>query len=123
MSKIISVRVPDNLRIALEMKSKSEGVSMNQLVKNSLELSLKTDEIEIMKTAHEKHITAIEKVAEQSFDKTRMIDNYLNLTEQRVKRWDTIFKKGIPKYSLIGVIICSVISAISSTYLVFSVGH
>ena len=119
MSKVISVRVPENLRIALEAKAQEEGLRMGELVKRSLELSLRSDELELMKTAHEKNIAAIKDLARQSSAKTAQINNYLNLTEQRVRHWEQATKKGIPKYTLIAVVIFSAISAIASIYNLF----
>lgn len=65
MSKVISVRVPENLRIALEAKTQAEDLSMGELVKRSLELSLRSDELELMETAHEK--TSQQSKISQSF--------------------------------------------------------
>ena len=120
MSKVISVRIPDQLKAAIALKAKSEGVSSGELIKRSIELSLKTNELEIMKTAHEKQIKAIEEVGEISFGKTMQINNYLNLTEQKLKSWNAVISSGIPKYSLIAIMLCSAISAISTLYLVLT---
>ena len=103
------------------MKAKSEGVSIGELIKRSLELSLKTNELEVVKTAHDKQIKAIEEAGEISFGKTMQINNYLNITEQKLRHWNAAISKGIPKYSLIAIMLCSCISAIGTICIALKV--
>lgn len=121
MSKVISIRIPDNLKTEVEMKAKSEGVSIGELIKRSLELSLKTNELEVVRTAHDKQIKAIEEAGEISFGKTMQINNYLNITEQKLRHWNTAISKGIPKYSLISIMLCSGLSAIGTIYIALKI--
>ncbi|TKE97958.1 hypothetical protein [Vibrio kanaloae] len=114
MSKVISIRVSEITQITLEMKAKSEGKNVGDIVKQAINDSLDTHKIDKIKAEQKDQEVELEKLFKKSHISTLSIISKLSKADQALNSWEERITGSSPSFSVLAILILTSFSTLFS---------
>ncbi|MEZ9300402.1 hypothetical protein BCT63_00005 [Vibrio kanaloae] len=114
MSKVISIRVSESTQITLEMKAKSEGKNIGDIVKQAIKDSLDTHKIDKIKAEQKDQEVELEKLFKKSHISTLSIIAKLSKADQALSNWEEKIAGSSPSFSTLAILTLTSFSTLFS---------